>query len=69
MEPKTPTERTDVSPARPAAVRAVWVAALQAADRAISAAAAVHALPSVELQRARARVAADRAWFASAGLA
>jgi hypothetical protein len=69
MESDTPTHQSDASPSPSAAVGAVWLAALQAADRAIAAAAAVRALPSAELQRARARLAADRVWFASAGLA
>ena len=61
MESQTP------APPPQCSVRAVWVAALQAADRAIAAAAAVRGLSSAELQRARARLAADRQWFACAG--
>jgi hypothetical protein len=66
MESDLPTYRPE---ATPLSVRAVWLAALRAADRAIASAAAVHALPAAELKRARARLAADREWFASAGLA
>jgi hypothetical protein len=69
MESDMPTYRPDATPLSSSAVRAVWLAALRAADRAIASAAAVHALPAAELQRARARLAADRRWFASAGLA
>jgi hypothetical protein len=61
MEPESPASLPQ------SAVRAVWLAALQAAERAIAAAAAVRGLSSAELQLARAHLAADREWFATAG--